>query len=154
MGVTALLKWQWLLINSDGCNLICLMLCFTRWKAGLKKLPDGLLSGPIILFDKMDNAMIISPFSHFMAASFWHDNNTDSINWGIMGDVDNLPQGFRYETIVVYSDQGINKVSIVSRTFKLSVSLYIFTLASNTCNTCTSSLYLVFQYKISLANMH
>ena len=75
----------------------------------MKKLPDGLLSGPMLLFDKMGHVIIISAFSEFIANSYYHDNTT--VSWGIMGDVNYVPAGYTMETVVFYSSEGINRVS-------------------------------------------
>ena len=74
----------------------------------MKKLPDGLLSGPMLLFDKTGKVLIISAFSEFMANSYYHNNTT--VGWGIMGDVNYVPNGYTIETVLFYSSRGINKV--------------------------------------------
>ncbi len=76
----------------------------------MKKLLDGLSSGPLLLFDMHGNVIIISSFNNFMAASFSHDDKSGVIGWGIMGDVDRVPQGYNLETIMFYGSEGINKV--------------------------------------------
>ena len=73
-------------------------------------LADGMESGPLLLFDKTGHVIIISAFSRFMAASLWVNKKDKAISWGIMGDVNEIPAGFQYDTILMYSDQGINQV--------------------------------------------
>ena len=76
----------------------------------MKHLPDGLYSGPLVLFDQHDNVVIISPFNHFTAASYAHDITTNSIGWGVMGNVDSIPAGYELETLAFVSTKGINQV--------------------------------------------
>ncbi|KAI8778763.1 hypothetical protein BgiBS90_019745 [Biomphalaria glabrata] len=66
---------------------------------------DGLESGPLTLFDKTGNAMLIAPYTNFMAASMLQDGS--HVNWGIMGGVDSLPAGFEYKTLAFCSQNGI-----------------------------------------------
>ena len=80
----------------------------------MTKLPGGLISGPIVLFDKLNNVAIISAFNHFTANSYVHDPKQGTIAWGIMGNVDEIPPGYTMETVVYYNDRfhsrGINQV--------------------------------------------
>ena len=76
----------------------------------MKALPGGLYSGPLVIFDQHDNVLIISAFNHFTANSYHHDTNRKSIAWGIMGNVNDVPDGYNMDTIVFYSPNGINKV--------------------------------------------
>ncbi|GFN77542.1 non-lysosomal glucosylceramidase [Plakobranchus ocellatus] len=66
---------------------------------------DG--SGPIAFFDKKGNALIISPFNNFMAASMWQEDDAAILDWGIMGGVDSLPKGFEHKTIAFCSNHSI-----------------------------------------------
>ena len=74
---------------------------------------EGLNSGPVVIFDELGNVLIISPFSHFMAASHFYDKLSKSINWGIMGNVNFVPKGYKLETIVFHSKLGINRVKFM-----------------------------------------
>ena len=56
--------------------------------------------------------MVISPFNHFMTANMWHNSTGSSLNFGIMGKVDSIPPGYTLDTIIYYSEDGINDVSI------------------------------------------
>ena len=80
-----------------------------RWTSTCR-LDGGMASGPLVLFDSGSNVIIIAPFNQFMAASMWHDGKSQTLHWGIMGEVPSIPQDFLYETIVFYSNKGINKV--------------------------------------------
>ncbi|XP_046547192.1 uncharacterized protein LOC124257216 [Haliotis rubra] len=78
---------------------------FTADKA---KLQSGLVSGPLVLFDKDNNVVITAPFSQFMAASMFQDVDRKRVSWGIFGGAELLPTGYTYETIMYYSSNGIN----------------------------------------------
>ena len=84
------------------------MVYFSRWSED-RKLSGGLSSGPVVFFDEGSNVVILSPFNNFMASSFSCSNT--SVSWGVMGDVDDIPEGFIHETILYYGQKGINKVS-------------------------------------------
>ncbi len=79
----------------------------TRWRKGAQ-LDDGLEGGPLVLFDKTGQALVISAFNAFMASSLELKNQV--VSWGIMGDVNTVPAGFECQTIMYYSPDGINKV--------------------------------------------
>lgn len=81
---------------------------YGRWKS-TAEFQGGIESGPIVLFDNNNNVIIMSPFNEFMAASYIQNNHCNTIDWGIMGDVDVIPSGYQYDTIIYHSDQGINK---------------------------------------------
>jgi len=76
----------------------------------MPKLNGGLNSGPLLIFDKHGSVLVISALDNFMAASYEHDVNASAVSWGLMGRVDTIPKGFRYSTVMYYSDRGINKV--------------------------------------------
>ncbi|ELT88253.1 hypothetical protein CAPTEDRAFT_222495 [Capitella teleta] len=104
-----------LLGNSDAdLGLINYNSAFSGWGSlqlekwtEKSRLNGGLASGPVLFFDRGDNAVIISPYKNFMASCFCRSNT--SVSWGLMGDVDNVPDGFNHETILFYGHQGINK---------------------------------------------
>ena len=93
--------------------LIRIVFC-DRWDIENVELRDGYNGGPLCIFDKQGNAVVISAFNQFMSASVHLRKNVGyaSVYWGIMGDVDSVPAGFEYQTIVYYSEKGINKVNI------------------------------------------
>lgn len=74
-----------------------------------KRLHDGLDSGPLVVFDQDGRTLVISPFDHFMAASYWHNTVDQTINWGIMGRVGSIPQDYTFSTVIFYESHGINK---------------------------------------------
>ena len=76
----------------------------------MKQVCGGLESGPLVLFDEAGNVLIVSPFNEFMAASYWHHTQEKTINWGIMGGVNDVPAGFSYSTMIYHGTEGINKV--------------------------------------------
>ncbi|XP_061187986.1 uncharacterized protein LOC133196052 [Saccostrea echinata] len=80
-----------------------------KWGNKTKEIRDGLTGGPLVIFDKEANTLIISPLTEFMVASNWHDKEVGgNIYWGIMGGVDTVPHHYTYLTIVYYA-KGINK---------------------------------------------
>ena len=85
-------------------------LTVTTLSAGMKQLPGGLYSGPLVFFDSSRFVIIIAPFNHFTAASYVHDTQHNTLAWGIMGNVDDVPQGYSLQTMMFYSDKGINQV--------------------------------------------
>ena len=78
----------------------------------MSRLGEGLDGGPLVVFDNTGHAVVISAFNQFMAASFSHNQHDHTVSWGIMGDVDTVPEGFQLQTIIYYTDKGINKVHI------------------------------------------
>ena len=81
----------------------------------MPKLTDGMQGGPVVVFDPHGNTLVVSPFSQFMAASMTYVNNT--LSWGIMGEVDSVPNMYSVQTIMYYSSEGINKVGRSSNAF-------------------------------------
>ncbi|XP_071097695.1 uncharacterized protein [Haliotis cracherodii] len=69
----------------------------------------GLIGGPLVLFDRDGNTILIQAFTNFMAVSMYYDSVTSTVNWGIMGDVDTVPAGFEITVVLHASDKGINK---------------------------------------------
>ena len=67
-----------------------------------------------MLFDKADHAVVMSPFNSFMIASPFLDRNNSYYGWGITGEVEMLPKHYKLETVIYYSEQGINKVMSIS----------------------------------------
>ncbi|XP_046561028.1 uncharacterized protein LOC124270049 [Haliotis rubra] len=74
---------------------------------------DGITSGPFCIFDrnKTANTFILSPASTFMSANLMYQKTDTLANiyWGTMGGVTNVPANFETSTILVFSNQGINK---------------------------------------------
>ncbi|CAG5116367.1 unnamed protein product, partial [Candidula unifasciata] len=70
--------------------------------------PTGIQGGPLVIFDESSNAIVISPKSAFMAASSSIDAQKQ-VNWGIMGEVNQVPSGYSSQYIVFFSNKGINQ---------------------------------------------
>ena len=63
-------------------------------------------SGPIVIFEPtLQTSLVLSAASNFMVASQIVTNNT--LAYGIMGSILNVPQGFTVDTIVTLSS-GVN----------------------------------------------
>ncbi|KAK6165976.1 hypothetical protein SNE40_022775 [Patella caerulea] len=84
---------------------------FGTWSPGKVEITTGTAGGPIAFFDKKDNVVIIAPFSEFMSASTMMDNSTnpETLDWGIMGGVMEVPEDFMAQFMIFYSPNGINK---------------------------------------------
>lgn len=81
-----------------------------RWDQNTPRLADGMLSGPLAIFDAEGRTLLISPMTQFMTTSVWHEASPGGlVHWGTMGGVNEIPEGFSVSTIMVY-DRGINKV--------------------------------------------
>jgi hypothetical protein len=86
----------------------------SRWKAPTASFEYGIEGGPLVLFDQEDNVLIISPLNEFMAASMWHNQDVDTVSWGIMGGVTSVPDNYMLKTIVYYGGKGINQVTMTT----------------------------------------
>lgn len=88
------------------------MLSFS-WGKDSSKIISGLDSGPVALFTKTGDAVVMSPFSQFMAASTVYSKvgGREVVSWGIMGMAMQIPRDFVYSTIIYHSAEGVNKVS-------------------------------------------
>ncbi|XP_046547807.1 uncharacterized protein LOC124257721 [Haliotis rubra] len=79
------------------------------WSPQTLDVNGGLGGGPLVMFDRHGNTIIIQAFTNFMAVSMYYDETTSTINWGIMGDVDTVPAGFEINVVLYPTDKGINK---------------------------------------------
>ncbi|XP_078674668.1 uncharacterized protein LOC144912809 [Branchiostoma floridae x Branchiostoma belcheri] len=84
-----------------------------EWYYQTEGIRSGITGGPLAVFDQDLNTVVLSPFSEFMAASVWHNGTGEAesggeVNYGIMGQVDNIPPDFDYQTILYYG-KGINQ---------------------------------------------
>ncbi|XP_050418353.2 uncharacterized protein LOC126831744 [Patella vulgata] len=84
---------------------------FGTWAPGKVHMTTGTAGGPIAFFDKKDNVVIIAPFSEFMSASNQLNNtsNPETLDWGIMGGVMEIPEDFMSQYMIFYSPNGINQ---------------------------------------------
>lgn len=93
------------------------------------KIQDGIVGGPIALFDGSGDAMVVSPASNFMAVSNWHIRSlfksTSSLAYGIMGGVDTVPPDYTTQYIIYYSSSGVNKVNQYAQFYELMNSIII-----------------------------
>ncbi|XP_050418345.2 uncharacterized protein LOC126831737 [Patella vulgata] len=78
-----------------------------RWAPGKVKINSGIQGGPMAFFDKKDT-VIISPFSEFTATNTFFDSEAGSISWGLKGGIEEVPENFLQQYIVMYSPDGIN----------------------------------------------
>ncbi len=79
-------------------------------------------STPWLLFDDADNAMVISPASHFMVAAMSGDGQTN-IASGFNGALRHLPAGFSQQTILTF-EHGINRAwDLWGKSLRLSQGL-------------------------------
>jgi hypothetical protein len=62
-----------------------------------------------VLFDKSGKqAVTLTPLDNFMRTNMFRDYDTESVSFGVMGGVTNVPAGYTSRTILVRSD-GIRK---------------------------------------------
>lgn len=65
-------------------------------------------SGPVVLFNaNMTSTHVLSAHNNFMAASQVFGNNT--LRYGVMGGVTEIPAGYMLETVLVPNDGGVNE---------------------------------------------
>ena len=106
---------------------------FSRWKNDSSQ-HSGLDSGPLVLFNVHDDAMVFSPYNNFMDMSAVYEKSATGsiVSWGVMGKVDKIPLGYTSWTGLVYSHEGINMVSkrIYHDCVFLLMFLYIICLIS------------------------
>ncbi|ESO98846.1 hypothetical protein LOTGIDRAFT_231210 [Lottia gigantea] len=83
-----------------------------RYDSSGKSINFGVEGGPYAVYDNSGNAVVFSPANRFMSTSVWHESASETngaLHWGTMGLVDEVPEDYQMETVVYYSDQGINK---------------------------------------------
>ncbi|XP_070576651.1 uncharacterized protein [Ptychodera flava] len=73
---------------------------------GTTEINFGLYGGPLAIFDKTLNTMVISPFAEFMVGSVQLLDGV--LNYGLIGSIDHIPASFRFRTAVYYG-KGINE---------------------------------------------
>ena len=94
----------------------CTVNLFLSWGDNVQRIASGLDSGPLVLLSRTGNALVVSPFNQFMAAStvYGDHDNRSTVSWGIMGSVSEIPADFTYWTIMYLSKDGINSVRTVT----------------------------------------
>ena len=86
---------------------------YGKWNILTSHINDGIAGGPLILFNTNGDTLIISQMSEFMVTSLYHNKYLGgSLNYGIMGGIDQIPTNFTVDFLVYYSDKGINKVFV------------------------------------------
>ncbi|OWF39492.1 uncharacterized protein LOC110464957 [Mizuhopecten yessoensis] len=81
---------------------------FGAWGASTPKIADGMLSGPVAIFDQTGTTLLLSSADNFMTSSVWHqDSPGGRVNWGVMGGVNLIPAGYSVRTILVPAE-GVN----------------------------------------------
>lgn len=72
------------------------------WNKTTDKLAGGMGGGPLAIFDKYGNTVVISPLDNYMSSSFWHENNPGGrVNWGVMGGVKSIPANYKQRFILI-----------------------------------------------------
>ena len=51
---------------------------------------------------EVSQVLILSPLNNFMVSSLHHHEDTDSLQWGLMASVENIPQGETLRTVLVH----------------------------------------------------
>ncbi|XP_078489098.1 uncharacterized protein LOC100181073 isoform X2 [Ciona intestinalis] len=78
-------------------------------KTGDDRIRGGLRAGPLVLFDDRGNTVVMSSFSSFMSHNMQYDTKSGVVRFGVMGDVTEIPMHYQVNTILYYSDSGINQ---------------------------------------------
>lgn len=82
------------------------------WNSSSAVVTNSLEGGPIVVFDFENkghgDAIIISPFSRFMATSLHQQGNI--LQYGVMGSAITIPANYNHSLVLFYSPNGINKV--------------------------------------------
>ncbi len=84
---------------------------------------SGLDSGPLVLFNGKQDAVVIAPFGEFMASSVQYDLQAGTATWGVIGNASTIPAGFHTTTIIYHSDSGIRQVTLIYKLLHLK-SIY------------------------------
>lgn len=81
------------------------------WNSSSQIVRSAMESGPVVLFNLThrgeDDVLILSPFSQFMATSFYQTHNF--FEYGIIGSMAYVPANYEHSMIVFYSSRGINE---------------------------------------------
>ena len=94
--------WKFLLRRVD------LYINYFRFQKGVDNFSWGEVGGPLVIFNASTwTTLVTSPSKNFMAANMMHNLTSDSLHWGLMGLVNDIPSGFTIETIL-HVGTGIN----------------------------------------------
>lgn len=81
-----------------------------RWGIDRDAVSTGINGGPFVVFDSEKgghgDAMVLSPFSHFMTSSF--SLNDSTLAYGVMSSISTIPANYSHSMILYYSSKGIN----------------------------------------------
>ena len=83
----------------------------SRWQKEIQGIQSGLSAGPLVLFDKKRQTMIMGPFREFMSGSVHYNKGKDAIEWGVQGSATYIPKDYNFETAIVFK-QGIKPVTL------------------------------------------
>ena len=67
---------------------------YGRW--GVDALPSGTMAGPVVIFPHPDHdagALVLAPFSNFMAQNVFYDNRSRGVMFGLLGSATSVPAG-------------------------------------------------------------
>mgnify|MGYP001034620616 CR=1 FL=1 len=82
-----------------------------HWNSHSEVVRSSFEMGPLVLFNLTQrgeqDVLILSPFSQFMATSFYQTNSF--FEYGIMGSMSPVPSNYNQSMIVFYSSDGINE---------------------------------------------
>ncbi|UJR16105.1 hypothetical protein I4U23_003017 [Adineta vaga] len=82
------------------------------WTSSNTVIKSGMEAGPVVLFNLtqrgQNDALILSPFSQFMATSLSQQSNI--LQYGVMGSISTIPANYNHSMILFYSSKGINDV--------------------------------------------
>ncbi|XP_039254962.2 uncharacterized protein LOC120331863 [Styela clava] len=81
----------------------------SNFSMGEDLLHSGTSAGPLVIFDEMENVMIISAFNNFMSHGMIYNKTSHQLNFGILGGFTNIPREYEIETILYYGSEGINR---------------------------------------------
>jgi hypothetical protein len=81
-----------------------------EWGSATTTVPGGIVgTAPLVIFSEdLTSTVVVSPAYQFMAASQYWNNNTKTLDFGVMGTVDTIPAGFQIQVIISLSS-GISK---------------------------------------------
>ncbi|XP_072031493.1 uncharacterized protein [Amphiura filiformis] len=73
-----------------------------KWEKGTMDIESGINGGPLVLFDQNERTMVMSSFREFMAGSVYYNKESNTVDWGVMGSMTEIPRDFNYETAIVF----------------------------------------------------
>ncbi|CAG0917820.1 unnamed protein product [Notodromas monacha] len=96
-------------LSTSGHMLGQVNLDFARWQPNTYKLHTGEKAGLTVIFDKEgNNSIVISPLDNFMRANTYRNVEADSIHYGVIGTITDIPPRFSLRTLITH-DNNIRK---------------------------------------------